>query len=128
MRCVDSSFLIDLMRSVPSAVAKAGQLERDRQVVAIPSPCVAEIIRGATLGGSKERRLTEELLDQLEVLPLDGRSARAAGLLAAECIGRGTNVPILDCLIAAIAREHEATLITRDADFARIPGLAVETY
>ncbi len=128
MRCVDSSFLIDLMRSVPSAVAKASELEKDRQTIAIPAPCVAEVVRGASLGGPRERRQTEELLDQLEVLPLDARSARAAGQLAAECAVRGMDVPLLDCLIGAIARVHEAVLITRDSDFARIPGLVVETY
>jgi predicted nucleic acid-binding protein len=128
MRCIDSSFLIDLMRAVPLAVEKASHLEKDLQVLAIPSPCVAELIRGANLGGPKERRQTEELLDQLEILPLDGRSARAAGQIAAECATRGRDVPLLDCLIAAIARLHDATLITRDPDFARIPGLAVETY
>lgn len=116
------------MRSVPSAGAKAGQLERERQVLALPAPCVAEVLRGASLGDSQQRRQTEELLEQLEILPLDGRSARAAGLLSADCLRRGKNVPILDCLMAAIAAGHEATLITRDADFARIPGLAVETY
>jgi tRNA(fMet)-specific endonuclease VapC len=128
VRCVDSSFLIDLMRSVPEAVQKAALLEKDRASLAIPSPCVAEIIRGAALGGSKERRQTDSLLEQLDILPLDGRSARLAGQLAAECALRGRDVPLLDCLIAAIVRTHDATLITRDSDFARIPGVSVETY
>jgi tRNA(fMet)-specific endonuclease VapC len=128
MYCADASFLIDLLRGVPAAVQKASDFEARGQLLAIPAPCVAELVRGASIGSSRERERTEELIDTLEILPLDSRSALIAGKIAAESTNRGQEVPLLDCLIAAIAQLAEATLITRDRDFARIPGLTVETY
>ncbi|MGA7923184.1 MAG: type II toxin-antitoxin system VapC family toxin [Thermoplasmata archaeon] len=128
MRALDSSFVIDLLRSVPVAVSKAAEFDGTGEIIAIPSPCVAEVVRGAQLSGRREARRTEEFLGQLEVLPLDAPAAHLSGLIAAECGERGREVPLLDCLIAGIVRVHRATLVTRDADFSCVPGLVVETY
>lgn len=128
MRCVDSSFVIDLLRGLPAAVARAAELDAEGQVVALPAPCVPEVVRGGHLAGPREVRRTEQLLAQFEILPLDLAAAHTAGRIAVECDARGTRVPMLDCLIAGIVREHHAPLISRDSDFARIPGLLVETY
>ncbi len=128
MRCLDASFLIDLLRSVPSAVTKAAELGRLGETLATPASCVAEVLRGANLGSRREARRTEELLAQLDVLPIDLSVAREAALISVECDRRGIAVPLMDCLVAAAARTQHAPLVTRDADFARIPGLLVETY
>jgi tRNA(fMet)-specific endonuclease VapC len=128
MRCFDSSFLIDLLRSVPAAVLKVSELEKTGEELATPALCAAEILRGARLGAKREIERTEDLLAQLEVLPFDLETAREAANVAAECHKRGRVVPLLDCAIAATARQHRARLVTRDADFARIPGLSIETY
>jgi tRNA(fMet)-specific endonuclease VapC len=128
MICADSSFLIDLMRGAPAAIRKAEGIQESGHSLAVPAPCVAELIRGSLLAKGRNRGLTQELLENLEVLPLDFPAAQAAGEMAAETASRGNSVPLLDCMIAAIARNAELTLLTRDPDFARIPGLSIETY
>jgi predicted nucleic acid-binding protein len=128
MRCLDSSFLIDLLRSVPAALEKAAELEGVQEVLATPALCAAEVLRGAHLGARREIVRTEELLAQLDVLSFDLEDAREAASISTECHRRGREVPLLDCAVAAVARRHRAPLITRDADFAQIPGLLVETY
>lgn len=128
MRCLDSTFLIDLLRAEPSAVNRAREIDQENDQVATPALCVAELLRGALLGNRRELHRTEELLSQVEVLPLDFDTAREAAQIAADCQKRGRDVPLLDCTIAATARRHKARLVTRDVDFARVPGLLVETY
>ncbi len=128
MRCLDASFVIDVLRGVPAALAKVEAMETSRESLATPALCAAEVLRGAHLGARREVQRTEELLAQLEVLPFDLEAARETAAISAECHRRGREVPLLDCAVAAIARRNRAALVTRDADFARIPGLSVETY
>jgi tRNA(fMet)-specific endonuclease VapC len=128
MICVDSSFLIDLLQGDEAASSKSKQLEREQVRVATPALCLAEVLRGAYLLGGKELEKTRRVLSAIEILPLDGPVGELAGQLSAECMRRGRQVALLDCVIAATAIANRTTLLTRDSDFARIPTLQVETY
>ena len=126
MRAVDSSFVVDLLPSVPAAASKAADLDRDPEIIAIPSPCMAEVVRGAHLVGAPEVRRAEELLAQLEASPRETPAAHAAGVILGECADRGREVPLSDCLIAGIVRTRRLSRVTRDVNFSRISGLVVE--
>ena len=97
-------------------------------MLATATPCLAEVVRGTRFSGKPEREAAEGLLRQLEVLSVDESSARLAGEIAAETVRRGREVGLVDCLIAGVAIAQKATLVTRDTDFSRIPGLSLETY
>ena len=58
------------------------------------------------------------LLDTDRVLPIDGRVADAWGRL-----GAGRPVPVIDGLLAATARVHDMTLVTRNVP--DVAGLGV---
>ena len=94
----------------------------------MPAPCVAELVRGLAQSSPRSRAVAEALLAELEVRPVDDAGARCAGAVAAETSQRGDEVSMVDCLVAGVVIEGEGTLITRDADFGRVPGLSVETY
>lgn len=128
MKCVDSSFLIDLLRGAPAASAKAEELQRVQASLLVPAPCVTEILRGAHLVGGTPLQRTEELIEQLELLPFDASIAKEAGTLSAGLTRRGTPIGFADLIVAATAIHHRAVLVTRDADFVRVPNLTVETY
>ena len=51
-----------------------------------------------------------------------------AARLGGECARRGSSVGILDLIVASVAKHHRATIPTKDSDFSRIQGIAVETY
>jgi len=57
-----------------------------------------------------------------------GRWRRRRAGWGAELLRRGRGLATTGLLIAAAARLHRHVLVTRDADFQRVPGLAVETY
>ncbi len=93
----------------------------------IPAPCVAELYRGST-PTSKGRTSVEALLVDYEVAVLDRAAAELAGNLVGEARRRGVTIALPDALIAGIAMRRSATLVSLDSDFARIPGLTLETY
>jgi len=127
-RCLDTSFLIDVLRGHPGAVAKAKLFDSEGEVLFLPAPVVAEFLDGAYHVGGSYLREALGLVGGRDVLPLDSESGVLAGRLRAELRRQGTPLPMLDVMIAAVCLTHHHVLVSRDADFARIPGLAVESY
>lgn len=65
----------------------------------------------------------------LESLPFDDASAEEYGAIRAQLEAGGTPIGGNDLLIAAIARRHDATLVTHDqGEFIRVAGLRVEDW
>ena len=62
------------------------------------------------------------------VLPCDRATAARYGELKAALRAQGTPIPENDLWIAALARQHALTLVTRDAHFAGVRGLVVERW
>lgn len=128
VRCLDSTFLIDLLRGDEAAAAKMREIEALGEGVSLPAPCLAEILLGAHFKGGDLLRDTLDVVARLDVLEVDAAVAGEAGRLGADLLRRGQALPTTDLLIAAAARLGGQVLVTRDTDFARIPGLAVEGY
>ena len=68
------------------------------------------------------------LISQFEVLEFTEAVAMDAAHLGGECVRRGSAIGNVDLLIAAAPRQREASVVTGDPDFGRIPGVLVETY
>ncbi len=128
MRCLDATFLIDYLAGDPAAVGKAREWAEAGEPLAVPAVVVAETLLGAHFRGGPYLRDALALLGTLEVLPVDDRIAGEAGRMGAEQLRRGVAVSLVDLLIAAVSKWSQGILVTRDAVFAQIPGLAVETY
>jgi predicted nucleic acid-binding protein len=128
VRCLDSTFLIDLLMGEAAAAAKMREIEALGGPVSLPSPCLTEVLLGAHFKGGTLLRDTLEVVSRLEILEVDAAVAGEAGRLGAELLKRGQSLPTTDLLIAAAARLQGQILVTRDTDFTRVPGLAVEGY
>jgi predicted nucleic acid-binding protein len=128
LRCLDSSFVVDLLRGDAGATKKSQELEAAGERVGIASPAMAEVLVGAHFRGGSYLRKALELVAGLDVLPADAKVAAHAGELGAELLRRGARFSSADLLIASTARINNCVLLTRDSGFARVPGLAVETY
>ncbi len=128
MRCLDSTFLVDLLKGDPAAAAKMREIEALAEPVSLPAPCLTEVLLGAHFKGGALLRDTLDVVSRMDILDVDAAVAGEAGRLGAELLRRGHGLPTTDLLIAAAARLHSQVLVTRDTDFARIPGLAVEGY
>jgi len=71
----------------------------------------------------------EAFLGSLTVLGFEDADARECGKLRARLEQLGTPIGPYDLQIAAQAKRHRLTLVTNnDAEFRRIPGLAIENW
>ena len=122
------SFLVDLLKGEGAAVQKAKELYASGERLSIAAPALAEVLIEANFQGGGNLSRSLEILSAFEVLDVDASVAAEAGRIGAELLRRGEAVATLDLLIVAAAKVHQHVLITRDAAFSRIPGLAVEAY
>lgn len=128
MKCLDSTFCIDLLKGLPEARARADELVRQGERVAVAAPAVTEVLVGAFRQGGQRLSQALDFFAELEVLDVDEGIAIEAARVGGECLRRGEPVGTTDLLIAAAAKKHHAHLVSRDRDFAKIPGLTLETY
>ncbi len=128
VKCLDSTFCIDLANGVPEARARAEELTQLGERLSIPAPALTEFLVGTFYQGG--RRLAQALafVSELEILDITEPISIDAARIGGECARRGEPVGTIDLLIAAAAKHHHAHLLSRDRDFAGIPGLTLETY
>src|SRR6266699_1667897 len=102
--CLDTTFLVDLIRARPEAEKKLLHfLEK------------AERVRG--------------LLEHLELLELSLSVCEKYGRLTNELKAKGSPIGDLDTLVASTALVHRQIPLTRDkAHFEKVPGLVVESW
>jgi tRNA(fMet)-specific endonuclease VapC len=95
------------------------------QLLNVPVPVFAEMFYGA----EKSFRAAENLARVGQyaatalVLGTDLTTARIYGTIRQELQSKGRPIPINDIWIAAVARQYDLTLMTRDAHFNNVPGL-----
>lgn len=97
--------------------------------------CLSTITEAELIFGMKRRpeahKLNEMIVNfvrGIEVIPFNRAAAESYGALRAEMQRIGKSLTALDMLIAAHALSLGATLVTSDAAFRHVPGLAVEDW
>lgn len=120
MFIADTDVLIDFLRGV-------GEAERIVIELGTGRLCITAITAFELWAGSKSPQqlaAVESLLAAVTVLPLDISSARRAGEVRRDLERGGRTIGMADSLIAGIALNHEAILITRNRKhYDRVPGL-----
>lgn len=127
MLCADTSFLVDYVNG--EAAAEAWLADHEKQPVHAPTVALFEVYRGvlrADLPGGLDG--AADALDWVEPLPLTGAAARETARVEHELRTVGEQIGFADRLIAGVARESGATLVTRDGHFERVDGLDVDLY
>jgi tRNA(fMet)-specific endonuclease VapC len=96
----------------------------------LPAIVLGELYYGARKSGRQAENVARvaTLAAAVTVLGCDVGRAAQYGELKAVLRDRGTPIPENDLWIAAIARQHETPLVTRDAHFDAIPDLRVERW
>lgn len=108
LRVLDSTVLIDFLRGRP-AVGRVTALRESGDVPATTAINVEEIVRGLR---AAETDAARRLFAGLVVLPVDTRAGWRAGTWRRDFAARGVTLWQADCLVAATAMVHGATLVT----------------
>lgn len=118
----------DLIRRPQGAVARAIVDRRDSEIVT--SVVVAAELRygAARKASSRLQDAVETLLRLVPVIGLEPPVDVVYGALRARLEADGIVLSPHDLLIAAHAMALDATLVTDDQAFGRVPGLAVENW
>ena len=133
MKCIDTTFMIDLLRGNKNAIKKAIDLELEDKIITT-EVSVFELYYGILHRKGKNIKdyikKLNKFLDKLEVLPLDRKSSIKAAKIASELTKRGLEIGSHDCMIAGITLSNGCkTIITDNVEhFKRIKELEVETY
>jgi len=129
--CFDTSFLVDLLRGIPSAQKKLEYfLERNERLTTTPLSA-AELFEGAYSPRRKKGDLEEVkgILEHLEQLELSLEVCENYGRIINDLRSRGSPIGDVDTLIASAAMAHRQILLTRNkAHSEKVPGLVVESW
>jgi tRNA(fMet)-specific endonuclease VapC len=123
---LDTSFIIQLFGRDADAervVASASELY-------LPSIALGELLYGAERSSRRAENIAqvEEFAASAAVLSCDAETAWHYGEMKSSLRRKGRPLPDNDIWIAAIARQHQLTVATRDAHFGEIHGLALLSW
>ena len=128
----DTDILSNLCRRTPSPSLVRRLVATPQVEQATSSITLGELIFGAhRLGPAGLRFLSqiEGLVLNMDVLPFDGRCARAYGELRADLERQGVGIGDGDTRIASVALVHGQIMVTGNTrHFGRVPGLQVENW
>ncbi len=98
--------------------------------VFIPSIALGELFYGARKSNQAHANIAriEEFAADTVILACDAATGREYGRIKNDLRIRGRPIPENDIWIAAIAMQHGLTVVSRDAHFDEISGLAVATW
>ena len=109
--------------------AKAAQLQGGR--IGIGLPTAGELLGGAEFSNTRNRNLPaiQRGIADFFLWPLDRAAAEEYGRLYAILRRSGRIIQQIDMQLAAIALSlGNCTVVTKDSDFAAIPGLKIEDW
>ncbi len=121
---VDTSAWVDFDRATGSSIdARLTDLIRTTDEVAVTEPVIMEVVAGAR--DERRGRDLQRLMQRFTLLRFDAAvDFDAATRIYRRCREAGvTPRGMVDCMIAAVALRHTASLLAADVDIDRIAGV-----
>ena len=121
MILADTSAWVEYDRATGSSVdERLTELIRDDGPLAVTEPVLMEVMAGAR--DDRREQALRRLLLRFDLLAFDAvADFDAAARIYRRCRRSGiTPRGMVDCLIASVARRHDATLLVQDLDLSRV--------
>lgn len=93
-----------------------------------PALCELEVGLVYLADDSRHRRMLTVLLRDVRIWPLHWQAVRRHGALAKATRARGRILSAVDLMLAALAMEEDAVLLTTDQDFQPFPEIHTENW
>lgn len=110
---------------------EAGTIARlDGLSIYVPIIVVGELVFGAKKSGRVQENLNriDTFVNRVQLLPCDRGTADRYGDVKLLLRRKGRPIPENDIWIAAVALQHDLTLVTRDQHFTEVDGLKMEIW
>ncbi len=123
---LDTNILIAIFAADPSVQENLAQPAE----IFVPIVAIGELYYGARKSTRIEANIKtiDEFAATCALLECDLDTARYYGLIKNELRARGRPIPENDIWIAAVAKQHELTVVSRDAHFNEVDGLSFEGW
>lgn len=121
MVVADTAAWIEFFNNPESDEKQVIDLLIDEDELALVGPVLTELLQGC-----RTPQEANTVMDHLSALPFLETSFsvwQRAGDLSSNLRRKGTTIPLMDLIIAALAMEHDARVFTIDLHFEKIPGL-----
>jgi predicted nucleic acid-binding protein len=118
---LDTTVLIDVLRARNNRRSLLAELVEAGHTLTTAAINIGEVYSGMKPG---ETDATEGFLSSLVCYPITGTIARRAGSLKSKWGQKGQTLTLADMLVAAVALEHQLTLMTDNRNDFPIPGLS----
>ena len=131
MPCLETDFLVALLRKEAPAISKLKELSSVGSELSITPITATELFKGAFASRNPENvRKVEQLTLALRILAFDFFAARQAGRLLSELDKNGHKIGDFDALTGAIALRHGVTTIVskNEKHFGKIEGVKIEKW
>ncbi len=128
--CLDTSIIVQLFRGNPRITANINEAENAHELC-ITIISVYELYKGIHSASKKETHFQKlkEFLKRASILTIDENVCDKAGSLFANLRKENQVIEDADLLIAAIALNNDAVLVTANpAHFTRVKNLQVENW
>lgn len=130
MYLLDTDVCIHLLNRADAGIMQQFRAHTPAEI-ALCSIVKAELLYGAYRSTRVDANLQRLRLffSPLASLPFDDRCAETCAMIRMDLSAQGKLIGPNDLMIAAIARTHEATLVTRNlGEFGRVAGLNLEDW
>jgi len=129
MECLDTTFIIDLLKNKTEAIKKASEIKEEFIVTTTTN--VFEVLQGFYFESNQKKiDIVNNFLSTVGILPLDFTASAKAAEIRVDLMKKGKDINVLDSLIAGTMLTNNCnTIITRNKDhFERVKGIKVESY
>lgn len=131
-----AGFLIDcnhLSAAVRKVSAVRDRMHQERKaghrfISCYPVICELEAGIQQTAKPAETRRRLAQLSRHVRLWPLDAETARFYGEIFNELRRQGRALSQVDIIVAAMARQHNLTVLTSDRDFEALPDVVTENW
>ena len=131
MVCLETDFLVALIRKDPNAIEKLKKLVENGERLTTTPINAAELFKGAYRSKNVDDSLRKVrgILSKLDLLDFNLTASDIYGQITSELERRGEKIGEMDALIASIALAHNERVVTRNVKhFSRVRGLEIESW
>lgn len=117
MVCIDTNVVIDFLKGRKTVTNKIISLDNNGCDFTVSPITVYEVLFGSWFYNSREIPQVEQFFNSVTVLDFNYNCASAASIIHSNSMRSGSDIGVMDSLIAATAWVHDEYILTNDDHF-----------